>query len=449
MKKSIVFAALMLCGMTQQVCAQSWLEKLGKGLDAVSNALSGGNNDGNNAADNEPKADESSITTASGTATVRTVHETAATKTMVLDGGVKWLRSFSCGRAVVCWKKGWFVIDKQGNKVFDLPLGYELPGYEVNYIGDVSGYDNDYDSNRLLVYSKSKKHVIIFDENGNMVKEFSDVAQASTFLNGVAFIMKKEKKAGSWSDDEVWYHIDVNGNVLSNTMSVSKSTSRDFRLYPTKEGLSPVFVIRDNHGWWGYRDEKCQWAIQPDFSGFGANDGGAFYNGLSRAMNTDNKWGFIDHNGQWVIQPMYTNRPGNFYTGVALVTDKSKRSYFIDKTGKFVWSEPQPSNVRIDEFMTTGYAIWKYYDDGFYLVDSSFKKHAKLNFGINRVRTYNDRYFQCNVDYDGEDRLVDWNGNVLLKGYADAPFTDGMCYHSNYYFNEQGEIVIKFEDTQF
>ena len=185
--------------------------------------------------------------------------------------------------------------------------------------------------------SEDKKSAIIYDENGNIVKEFKDILAVSGFRNGVAIIRKVEERPGSWVSTRVWYYIDVNGKPLSNTMVATDYSEKSYRLFPLREGLAPSYQKENNTGKWGFLNAQCQWVINPQFDDLGADEGGGFYNGLSRACDASSKkWGFINKQGQWVIQPTYTNRPGNFYTQHALVTDKSGNKYFMDMSGKLV-----------------------------------------------------------------------------------------------------------------
>lgn len=454
-------ATFFMVSVPQQSYGQGWLKKLSdginKGLESVNKAFGSSSSGGSSSVSGSGGQGTGSSSSASSVSqgdrnTARyKIHTTAQTKTMTIDGGVSYLGQFSNGRAIIYRhtiagftiddSKGLFVIDSQGNKVFDIPAGYTPKGTRQSFVGDDSNIG--FDSNRLMVFSRDKKSAIIYDENGNIVKEFSDVSNASGYKDGVAVILRYEKKAGSWTTTDVWYHIDVNGNVLSNTMPANGySGGPTYRVFPLREGLAPVYQEKVG---WGYRNAQCQWAINPTFGGFGADDGGGFYNGLSRAQRKeDKKWGFINSQGQWVIQPTYTNRPGNFYTKYALVTDKAGRSYFIDQTGKFVWEQPA-ERITIREFMPTGYAIWTY-QSGCYIIDSSFNKVAKMpSNGV--IATYNDSYFQWNGDTDEKRRLYDWNGNLLLEFYG--TFSEGICSQDNYYFNDKGEVIVKFEDTKF
>ena len=110
--------------------------------------------------------------------------------------------------------------------------------------------------------------------------------------------------------------------------------------------------------------------------------------------------------------------------------------------------------------MDNGKAIWTL-DDGIYIVNTSFQKLAKLKIGSaergagDKVMTYNDEYFEWYTSWREDGRLIDWNGNVRLffdcGPGSGQTFCDGICKarNQNYYFNDKGEIIVEFKDTQF
>ena len=328
--------AALTIGSTQQVQAQKLLDTLGKVLDGISKSRSTNSNSKNKGTNNR-----SSI---AGNTTARyKIHETPQTKTIILDGGAKIMGLFSEGRAVIKWKNGWFVIDKRGNKVFSISQDY-VPQPTKKQDG-IIGYDN----NRLMVYSESSKHAIIYDNNGNIIKEFKDAVNASGFSGGVALIAKNEKDPKGWGTNTVWYHIDINGNTLSKDMptSISGWTNDTYRLFSPTDGLARV---RDDKAKrWGFRNNKCQLVIMPTF--YRVHE---FSDGLAVAQEgEDGKWGYIDKTGQWVIQPIYSKEPGDFVCNRAKVLDKSNCTHYIDKTGKIVWTDPEPIRCNVyGDFMS-------------------------------------------------------------------------------------------------
>lgn len=386
------------------------------------------------------------------TSAIYKIHKTPSTKTIFVDGGVTFWGYFSEGRCVIGSKDGWFIINKQGNKVFTLPQGYDPVSTGYGFTG--------FDGNRLMAYSKSNKKAVIYDDKGNMIKSLDNIEKAVGFSDGVALIMRKEK-VEQWNNKEVWTLIDDYGNSIPKSMTITSSNNRLFS--PAKNGLARAYDSETKK--WGYRDNKFQWVIQPKY----AREVKPFCEGLA-AVNSDTeggyevkgKWGYIDRNGNWAIQPIYTNEPGNFKSGLAMVIDKQNVRHFINKNGSIVWSNDKPDGISsgIREFMDNGKAIWTL-DDGIYIVNTSFQKLAKLKIGSaergagDKVMAYNDEYFEWYTSWREDGRLIDWNGNVRLffdcGPGSGQTFCDGICKarNQNYYFNDKGEIIVEFKDTQF
>lgn len=431
MKKILVMivAALMI-GLTQQVQAQKWLRDLNKGLDAVNKALSSGNN---------TKSNNSSANYTRESALYK-IHRTADTKTITLDGNATFMGYFNEGLCVIGWKKGWFIINKQGRKVFSIAQGYEPCETGNGFIG--------FESNRLMTYSKQDHKAIIYDGTGKIINEIDSVVRAYGFVDGVALV-KKEIKVGKWDTKSFWSYIDVNGNAIPEAMSV---TSYDFKLYGlAKNGLARVCDYKNNK--WGFRNNRCQWVIQPTFSNVHA-----FSDDLAAAVDNEGMWGYIDKTGKWAIYPTYSREPGDFNSGLAMVMDKQNKKHFINKTGKIVWSQPANFSGEIREFLDNGYAIWTL-DDGIYIIDTSFRKKCRLKIGASErgaaddLLTYNNEWFEWRTSWREDGRLFDWNGNVLLffNCSYQQTFADGICRARNasYYFNDKGEVIVEFKDTQF
>ena len=447
-KLVLTAAAFVLAAMPQQANAQ-FLKNLGKVLLEAGEEIlkdAPATTPANTATKAVAPQDDPPAATTQNKARYE-IHETASTKTVIVDGGIEHLGIFRCGRAIVdsyynSKYKG-FVIDSKGDKVFDIPEGYKVCS---NSFSD--GGIRSFDSNRLLLYSESKKHAIICDENGRSVKEFDNVEKALGFNSGIAIIERCVKSPTKWIDDWIWYHIDADGNVLSDSMPVCQGII-SYSLYPLREGLAPV---RAKEGW-GFRNEKGQWALQPIYPQPRETEfytEGGFWGGLARIKSPDDgKWGYIDHEGNWVIPPTYTKCPGNFYGSYALVRDKSDRHYYIDKTGKFVWQEGEQKTFYVRDFLTTDYAIWS--DNGnIYIVDTSFNKKAKIHVDTSgKVTDYSDDYFVWHI-WSGESKMYDWEGNLLMECDGSIWFSaEGLCAHGNYYFNTKGEVIVKFEDTKF
>lgn len=459
-QKIISFFVIVLMMFTAQpIQAQKWLKAIGKGLSAAEKVLGSQNNNSKESYSNSSNSNKN-------TSSCNVLHETANTKVYNIDGNVNRLEPFSNGLACVRRTKGqWFVINNKGDKVFDIPVGYRPKGVEnADYLdADMLGMEEGvgYNSNRLMVFSYDEKKAIIYDNTGKAIKTFSNVFNATSFVDGVAIVCMDEQIPGKWGKQTVYRHVDVNGNTLSTTMDVNPG-KKGISIYPIYNGLTPV-LHKEKYGdkpKGGFRNAKCQWVIKPTFAMVTSFRG----DGLARVQDAQTgKWGYINTQGNWVIQPTYTNAPGNFHCGLARVTDKSENVYFIDKTGRIVFAD---KGKNCGPFMDkTGYAVWN--ESGKYsLVNTSFKKCFNLP---SNIESYDDKHFV--VHEDKYYVAYDWNGNALLKwpvcnyGYfytnntlsedigANFPYnTIEFTPRSNDvfgYFNLKGEIIVEFKDTQF
>lgn len=415
----LLWSLAISCMMPMPAEAQ-FLKKLGKALETIAKA-------GENS--NSPSASSSSSV---GNSKPRyTIHETANTKKMIIRGGASELCPFSCGVALVNPRYGqWFVIDKQGNKLFELPQGYSPRG-------------ETFDNGRLMITSStdlmSDWNIRIIDTKGQIIKDFGKVKSTSSIIDGVARITLYERS------QKKTIYVDSNGNILSRTLPASKlfRLHDGLRIFGHDTGLSTT-------GPWGFCDAKCNIVIPAQFKN--VDD---FHNGLAAVQTNDGLWGFIDKTGHWVIQPQFSNFPSGFEGPYSMVKDKSGRTYFMNKQGEFVWKEGDNTNIDIRRFLSNGYAIWTF--DGARntaLINSQFKVHAMIKsdnmwFGNGELVDYNENYFQWK--WGGAVSLVDWNGNTLMEFDSDyTTFSDGMFNQGrSCYFNDKGEIIIKFEDTQF
>lgn len=421
-KRFLLVTMAILCLNPIPVEAQ-FLKKLGDALEKIANSGS------QTSTSNSKNESSNSSISKSKYEPLYKIHTTTNTKKMVIRGGASQLCPFSCGVALVNPRHDqWFVIDKQGNKLYELPEGYMPCGVK-------------FDHERLILTSSSDSwssgNFIIIDTRGAIVKDLGKLYSSSSIIDGVARITIYQNSQIKTN------YIDYNGNVISRTLPNSK-------LYKLHDGMR-IFG-HENHGEYGYCDANCQVIIPDQFRN--VDD---FHNGLAAAQNNDALWGFIDKTGCWVIQPQFSIYPTAFEGSYSLVKDKSGCKYFMNKQGDFIWKDPNPNESKnVRTFMSTGFAVWSY-DGGRknYLIDSSFKKTALISedipFGSGEVVDYNNQYFQWKWNHVGHiNRIIDWKGNTLLEFGGDAIMSEGVCFIRNeYYFTDRGEIIIMFEDTKF
>lgn len=370
------------------------------------------------------------------------IHETAATKKYVIRGGATWLGPFSEGYAIVGTGNKYnepthyIVINKVGEKVFDLPDGYKpsLRGAYDSY------YKVRFDSGRLLIEKdvNYSKEVSIIDTKGNIIKTFSKVSSASQFRDGVAIIDNQ-----GWNKPPLL--VDINGNVISNSINLYKNGNY-YWIGGLSDGLRWYGDAKTRK--YGYLDAKCNIVIPAKFT-----DRHDFGDGLAAVQNEEKLWGYINKEGKYVIEPMFTIEPGDFHCGLAHVQDKSGNKHYIDKTGKVVWTGSYNylsyANIMRD-FSDNGYLII----DG-YILNNSFSTVAEFTATENGIWQSNNDWFVRGNEVSWKKQVFGYNGNFLLECYTDRMICDGIGRHRgggeepSYYFNIKGEIIVKFEDTQF
>jgi len=212
--------------------------------------------------------------------------------------------------------------------------------------------------------------------------------------------------------------------------------------------------LRDNRariesgGKWGYRDGSGNLPIKLQFTE--AHD---FCNGLAAVKNDAGKWGFIDVTGKYVIKPIYTNEPGDYHSGYIRVKDKSGNEFFIDKTGTI--KHAVENGCYPQDFSDDGYCFVHALSS--YIMDTSFNKILELGQWA-EVRYLGNNTFRQKKGVT-EAHILDTSGNLILVGEVDdflKGFSEGMVSIVHYgkeplqgYINEQGEVVVCFEDTQF
>ena len=381
----------------------------------------------NQTSTNKPQASQS----ANQQASRYELHKTAETKTMILRNNAGFLGTFSEGYAVVGSggynNKVWLVINEKGEKVFDLPDGYEPA------TADMGGQDNiRFNSGRLMIQKGEwhNREVSIVDTQGNVIKTFEDATDASQFNNGIAIVAIKY----------VPMFVDINGNVISQSVKLSQNGGKYWMDF--SEGLG--WYRDEATGKYGYIDTKCNIVIPPKYK-----DCQNFSDGMAVVQDNNELWGFIDKTGKYIIEPMFTNMPSSFCSGYAKVKDKAGQVHFIDKTGKVVWT-PNGSEQWYN-FTNNGRLIGKTS-----ILNTSFEQIVQYKpnlFMGGELLQYNDDWFVMTEPDTPKSQVFDYNGNLLLNCRVDIPFNNGIagCLDSKepYYYNVNGEIIIVFNDTQF
>ena len=390
------------------------------------------------------------------------IHSTPNTRTITVQGGMKTIGYFNCGVAICVPNKGnSFVIDKQGNNLFEIPSDLSIA---YHGIAEAPMY---FSNDRIVLIQKSKPYgrrtALIVDKSGNIVKRFERVNNASQFVDGIAFIslnkdidkVHKGARGAQYTYKTTItesFYMDVNGNVLSQTLPCYDDVYRGgYLIFPLKEGLRR-FYDEDKKAW-GYCDAKCNIVIPAKYKK--VRD---FNDGLAAALNDNDNWGYINNQGQFVINPIYSIEPGSFCQGVAEVKERSGRLHYINKQGQIVWSastDNEDYNNIYRSFGPKGYTLWTL-SNKTYIVNTQFQKVATVEFDLFDDSSKNVRYYDNYMLYDNryDKLLLDYKGMPLLR-YKGTLFSDGYAIGKSedgktpYYFNDKGEITIQFKDSQF
>ena len=449
MKRKIWMTIIMVFVMSfvPQSSDAQFFKKLGKALGEAVGVENSPTSTGNNVSTQKVSASAASADPADKGKAKYQLHTTNATKKIVVHDGARRLFQFSCGVAVVEHKNGWFVIDKQGNRLFDLPEGYHPVGESYD------GYKNvKFSNDRMLIYKSidyTYGNVLIIDKRGATVKDLGKVTGVYAFVDGVGRITVRN----GFKTEGVY--INSNGERIGLQTPFSK-------VYSLVNGVR-CYQDPDTEKW-GFVDANMNIVVPAKFK-----DLGALHNGLAQAQNADGLWGFANKQGAWAIQPQYSLPVGSFEGPFAIVLDRQGGNYYMDKEGKLIWKNPTPRETKITPFRPEGYSVWTMYNDSIapayapmHIVDTSFNKIGEIDRRVvnidpsGEIVESNDQWFQWHDSY-GDHRLFDWRGNLLLEfnDLGESKFCEGICTSyidnigNNFYFNDRGEIIVKFEDTQF
>lgn len=437
----VMATAIML--LASQNADAQFLKKLG---DAVKNAgkevleSAKTQTNTNKTSANQSSANKSQASQTSKQQTARyEIHKTAETKTMIVRNNAGFMGTFSEGYAVIGsggHDKTWFVINEKGEKVFDLPDGYEPAMYDMVGSNEMIRFN----SGRLVIRTEEwhNREVSVVDTQGKIVKTFKNVTDASQFNNGIAVLEKNFEPI----------FIDTNGNVVSQSFNLSRNGSGKYCV-KFSEGLGGY--KDDTTFKYGYIDNKCNIVISPKYM-----DCRDFSDGLAAVQDDNKLWGFIDKTGKYVIEPMFRHEPASFHSGYAKVEDREGKIHFIDKTGKIVWTPEKGS--RWYEFTDNGHLIGEAttIEPG-YILNTSFEQTATYNInlfgGAGSFQGADDWFAIKSTGTNPKSHVFDYNGNLLLNCYLGVPFSNGIagsCDNKEpYYYNVKGEVIIVFNDTQF
>lgn len=413
------------------------------------------------------------------------IHETSATKTIVLDAvrGTQF-GNFSCGRALIATpSNGAFYINESGEKVF------EING-EVSWLNNETVERMEFDSNRIIEMPRpfSGQKVTIRDINGNVVKTLDNVTAATKFMNGVAMVLEKttviedrikidkyKKKYININGEHIFPNLDMVSNAGNGLYVEVRPLVEERAAYfeemnqSEKSSLSRGLLNKFKGRKWGFRDAKgniiaaAKYIEVRNFS-----DGLAAVHGFVGEVD---KWGYVDKTGKEVIPLKYTIEPSSFSNGIALVENKNGENFYIDKKGNTI--KGPLKNFFIAPFHK-GFSVMSgddNYDKYNFIIDTNFNKIAYMQetFTENKFRADKESLRSVGGVYFTDDYIVDldkfgvtnytmitWKGDVIFKNIQSDFYEGKALFHKEEnghdcycYINRSGEILVKFVENEF
>ena len=379
------------------------------------------------------------------------IHQTDDTKTITVNN-LDNIRLGDCrdGHFVVTdgSTKKTMIFDNTGKQTGELEIRSGLPifseGAALTYLPDNKCVIIGYDGNVLKVLG---------DDFGSLIKPGFYKRAPDKFVDGLAVIQDNQQK---------FRFIDTKGNILSPTLGIHQGCIGSDDIFTP---ISPRPLVNGRraykdlaNGLYGYINEKCEVVIPARF--LNALD---FSDGLAAVMIKDDnveKWGFIDTAGNFVISPIYSYKPGDFHEGFATVSKKTGKIVYINKKGEVVSDEYDSAGC-----FTGGYAVVNHPSNGNALrvIDHDFSvvkelTHAfrfNLHGSLLTPKCYlpgNDMIYR-GVNDGTFSPTLEW---LYTKT---GPFYEDVTYYDTYnrsaktgekgYINRQGEIIVRFIESEF
>lgn len=311
--------------------------------------------------------------------------------------------------------------DLDGNKIIDYKIDIGVRDADIaftrsNYPGFREGLAKAYDET-------TQKYGFIDKSGAWKIKPSFTVA--NDFYEGYAIVIKYINY------QDVYFLIDKTGTTK---FQFPANLIPD---YPqVSEGM---IAVRDkktrSHGYLDITGKlvvPCKYSVSFPFS-----EGLARVNGPNEY--NEYKWGYIDKTGKLVIEHKFSYEPGDFKSGLALITDTHHKYGYIDKQGNVV-IEPQYSLAFPFE---NGVSVARTEEDhsnfSFRIIDT---KGNTLNI-IKDFHPYGGfKEGFAIVSGNGGYNYIDTKGNLLLKERIStaSPFNDGAAYinwnDENYKYHE-------------
>jgi hypothetical protein len=512
MKKKFVMLCIALITLgSSNMQAQGFLKKLGKAVDNATKTLDGNSKSSTKSSmesttkSTTVKTKSTSVTTASddvgpkvpdgyksnlyggdmdseadGIAELANYKKSASTKIVTLDGISRIYLGYPSDNRIFVKtpKNGLYCLDNIGNVV-----------KRWERVSELGEFVPRFDSGRFIYSSVIDKHqaIVVCDKDFKTIKTIPRPEAYTCYKNGVAviyYVVPNGKQL--LSPFYRCMYLDVNGNQVFKNLTAAYDNNKE-SIYISKEnctrplcdGLAAYCAPQERgYALWGFRDVNGKTVIPAKYKK--VHD---FRNGVAAVASEVTgvlKWGYIDTKGNEIIPPKFSIEPSDFDSnGLALVFNKDKKAMFINKQGDVASKEYTHSItpfyngkalLRTDDF-NDHTNVW----DSDQLIGSDFNVIAHVGKGthiwgeqrlatscypdLDNYANYNesDILFYDNRIYmklrkDLGYALLDDKGNAVIAGLV-GPFVNGLAPAKNKngvgYVNENGEWVIKFEESNF
>lgn len=362
------------------------------------------------------------------------IHATSNTKEFVVnDFEHLYLGDYSDGHVIVLQKNTAksYIFDQSGNKTGEISLKPTLGVFIPQFCEGVA-------PGKLPDESP-----VLFSTTGKIVKDFSEQLGKSgmqetpkSFTDGLALIAEKTA---------VFQFINTKGEVIFPHIHMMLPEMFDYSVRPLVEGKRFYCSYPDRL--FGVIDESGKVIVKPAFdAAFNYSEGLAAVGVLSGMQMT---WGFIDSSGGYVIEPIFNSRPGDFHSGYSVVRKKDGKYVYINTKGEVCSDEYWYAYRFVD-----GKAIVSKDSRKFQVVDTSFQVIKEFE-GPFEARYYSD---DDSLILDSSNhRMYSPDGTLMYCNTG--MFCDGLAWYNTYnankrtgekgYINRQGEIVLRFVESEF
>lgn len=402
---------------------------------------------GPSAASSTGKSSNSGATASATASTDNGIHETAATKTLTVYDDVE-LGNYSNGYCVICETHTGkaYIIDINGDVTGILTL--EPNWTECSF--DKTGH--------LMV--RFPGYFAFVDSKGNITYKIEQAMSVTELVDGV---MKISEGLANDKKPTIRY-IDFNGKHVYpkyDTPGLAYNTP----VFPIVDGRR-LDVKRIVEGFdatyyqYGFMDQNGEPVTDHIF--YRAH---SFSEELAAvAIYNQNQllWGFIDKSGHYVIEPKFTNEPGDFHDGYAVVKKANGKYCYVDKSGNAVSGEYNKAYpfiggyARVSKDKQTAYFLD---NQDYFLIDRDMKVVKNID-----SQLFNGKNIY-GLDLIQADGMYTANGEKLFSRYSeDIAFSaDGLSainetpMKASYfapgklkgYINTNGEVILKVVRSEF